>query len=191
MATPTLQAHSLLLLTHRFVRTPARADLYHMGWHWWQLLTACFCHASRQHLSGNIFLLLLFGRSVEDELGWAGLLAAYAFCGVAANLVSLMLLPKLTVSLGASGAVYGLFAVSICSKLSWRELDWRKVVEVLVLGEFVVGKVLSEAATAARGGISGVNHVAHLSGAGAGVALMLLLRGVLNRMERADTKSAA
>lgn len=150
----------------------------------WQLLTACFCHADRAHLSGNAFLLLLFGRSLEDEIGGAGLLFTFAFCGVAANIVSLMMLPRRTVSLGASGAVFGLFAVSILSRLGWRELiTWHKVIEVLVLGEFVLGRLLSEAKTAAGGGIAGVNHVAHLAGAGAGLVLVILMRVVIANAE--------
>jgi len=133
--------------------------------------------------------LLLFGRSVEDDLGWGGLLFAYAFCGIAANLVSLVVLPAATVSVGASGAVFGLFAVSILTRLSWRDLDWRKIVEVAVLGDFVFGRVLSEIRTAATGGIAGVNHVAHLSGAAAGVAMVLVLRGSIAKMESGPKKS--
>ena len=135
-----------------------------------------------------MFLLLLFGRAVEDELGWFGLLAAYAFCGVVANMVSLLLLPRATVSLGASGAVFGLFAVSTLSKLTWRDLDWRKLCEVAVLGEFVLGKVLAEIQTAATGGVAGINHVAHLSGAVAGMFLVFLLRAALHKMERQERK---
>lgn len=163
--------------------------LYHTGWAWWQPLSATFCHASRAHLSGNAFLLLLFGRSVEDELGWVGLLLSYAFCGVAANLASLVLLPAATVSLGASGAVFGLFAVSVLARLSWRDLDWRKVVEVAVLGQFAFGQVIKEAQVAAGGGVAGTNHVAHLSGAAAGVLLVTAVRGLMSRME-ANEKAA-
>jgi membrane associated rhomboid family serine protease len=155
--------------------------LYHRSWCWWQPLSACFCHASRAHLSGNLFLLLLFGRSVEDELGWAGLLFSYAFCGIAASAASLLLLPAATVSMGASGAVFGLFAVSIASRLSWHDLDWRGLLEVVVLAEFVVGRVLSEMRTAAAGGVAGVNHVAHLSGAAAGLAFVLALRAAVGK----------
>ena len=79
--------------------------LYHSGVRWWQPVTSLFCHGSRSHLSNNLFLLLLFGRSVEDELGWGGLVFTYLFCGVLANLASLALLPAATVSIGASGAV--------------------------------------------------------------------------------------
>ena len=164
--------------------------LYHQNWRWWQPITSTFCHGDMSHLSGNVFLLLLFGRSVEDELGPIGLIFSYIFCGVVANFVSLAVLPKNTVSLGASGAVFGLFTVSIFSRLSWRDIfDWRKIVEVGVLGQFVVRQFLNEAKTAAAGGIVGVNHVAHLSGAGAGVAMVLILRKLIKKMESSATTS--
>jgi len=57
------------------------------------------------------------------------------------------------------------------------------VIEVLVLGEFVLGRLLSEAKTAAGGGIAGVNHVAHLAGAGAGLVLVILMRVVIANAE--------
>jgi len=159
--------------------------LYHLKWRWWQPITSTFCHCDASHLSGNIFLLLLFGRSVEDELGPVGLFFSYIFCGTMANLISLLMLPKNTVSIGASGAVFGLFSVSIFSRLSVGDLfDWRKVIEVGVLGQFVVNQFLNEAKTAATGGIQGVNHVAHLSGAGAGFAMILILRKLIMMMEK-------
>lgn len=160
--------------------------LYHGRMSWWQPLTACFMHADRAHLSGNLFLLLLFGRSVEDDLGAVGLLIAFAWCGVLANLASLLLLPAGAVSIGASGAVFGLFAVSVLARLGPRDLDWRKLVELSVLGEFVIGKMLAEMKTAATGGVAGVNHVAHLSGAGAGVLLVVLIHTLLGKMERTE-----
>jgi hypothetical protein len=79
--------------------------LYHYKSAWYQLVTSTFCHASlqvsakmfyfspcstsdndSQHLSGNLFPLLVFGRLVEDELGGFGLLFAYILCGVSNNL---------------------------------------------------------------------------------------------------------
>lgn len=183
-------ANLLIFFSDKILRLPLPQYLYlyHSQPMWFQPLTSTLCHASREHLSGNLFLLLLFGRSVEDELGWFGLLAAYAFCGVVASMVSLLLLPRATVSLGASGAVFGLFAVSTLSKLTWRDLDWRKLCEVAVLGEFVLGKVLAEIQTAATGGVAGVNHVAHLSGAVAGTFLVVLLRAALHKMEPQERK---
>ena len=164
--------------------------LVHRNPYWWQLITSTFCHGDKAHLSGNLFLLLLFGKSVEDELGSTGLLFSYIFCGVVANITSLVMLPKYTVSLGASGAVFGLFSVSILSRLSsWRDIfDWRKIIEVGILGQFVFGQFLNEVKTAASGGIVGVNHVAHLSGAAAGIGMILILRMLLQILEKKEKK---
>jgi membrane associated rhomboid family serine protease len=60
------------------------------------------------------------------------------FTGVGANLVSWLVLPRNAVSVGASGAVFGLFAISVLVKMSW---DWRKILEVLILGQFVIERV--------------------------------------------------
>jgi len=161
--------------------------LFHRRWSWWQPLTTCFCHSDRNHLSSNLFLLLLFGRSVEDDLGSGGLILSYVFCGVLASLASLILMPRHTVSIGASGAVFGLFAVSTLTKLSWREIfDWRKLVELAVLGEFVFRQLTSELSTAARGGRYGINHTAHLSGALAGVLLVFGMRMIVASSERSE-----
>ena len=166
--------------------------LNHMHPHWWQFVTSIFCHANWAHLSGNIFFLYVFGNIVEQEEGAFGVWFSYLFTGVGAGLASYLMLPKAaggvlgmgaaaTVSLGASGAVFGLFAVSVLTKLA--KMDARKLLEAVILGQFVVERFFSEAkmAAAASGGIGagGVNHVAHLAGALVGVALIFILTRVL------------
>ena len=72
----------------------------------------------------------------------------------------------------------------MCAKVTQYGHDhFNHQVEVAVLGQFAFGQVLKEAQVAAGGGISGINHVAHLSGAGAGVLLVVTARGLLSRME--------
>ncbi|KAH0940099.1 hypothetical protein HID58_007560, partial [Brassica napus] len=132
------------------------------------------------HLSSNLFFLYIFGKLVEEEEGNFGLWLSYLFTGVGANLVSWLVLPRNAVSVGASGAVFGLFAISVLVKMSW---DWRKILEVLILGQFVIERVMEAAQASA--GLSGtiyggyslqtVNHIAHLSGALVGVVLVWLL----------------
>ncbi|EPS57722.1 hypothetical protein M569_17095, partial [Genlisea aurea] len=112
--------------------------LHHNQPRWYQFITATFCHFNWNHLSSNLFFLYIFGKLVEEEEGGFGLWLSYILTGAGANLVSWLILPRNAVSIGASGAVFGLFAVSVLVKMS---LDWRKILEALILGQFVVEKV--------------------------------------------------
>ncbi|XP_010254105.1 PREDICTED: rhomboid-like protein 11, chloroplastic [Nelumbo nucifera] len=155
---------------------------YHNRPEWYQFVTSTFCHANWNHLSSNLFFLYIFGKLIEEEEGNFALWVSYILTGAGANLVSWLVLPRNAVSIGASGAVFGLFAISVLVKISW---DWRKILEVLILGQFVIEKVMeaAQASTGMSGSFSGgymqsVNHIAHLSGALVGVALVWLLSRV-------------
>nr|KJB54852.1 hypothetical protein B456_009G051800 [Gossypium raimondii] len=130
--------------------------LYHNWPAWYQFITSTFCHANWKHLSSNLFFLYIFGKLVEEEEGSFALWLSYIFTGAGANIVSWLVLPRNAVSVGASGAVFGLFAISVLVKVM-------------------------EAAQASTGlfGLSyplqNVNHIAHLSGALIGVLLVWLL----------------
>lgn len=154
--------------------------LYHNFPVWYQFVTSTFCHANWNHLSSNLFFLYIFGKLVEEEEGNFGVWLSYILTGAGANLVSWLILPRNAVSVGASGAVFGLFAISVLVKLSF---DWRKILEVLILGQFVIERVM-EAAQASTSfassnpALQNVNHIAHLSGALVGATLVWLLSRV-------------
>lgn len=150
--------------------------------HWhpkpWQFVTAAFVHANWEHLFGNAFSLLVFGRMVEEEEGALGLWLTYLVCGVSGNLASYLSSPgSASLSLGASSAVFGLFIVGVLTKL---RPSIKRLMEAAILGSYVVKQVLQEVhvvasgKTMAAGGMS-VGHWAHLGGAAAGVVLVLLL----------------
>ncbi|MEM9512238.1 MAG: rhomboid family intramembrane serine protease, partial [Cyanobacteria bacterium P01_E01_bin.48] len=138
---------------------------------WYQFVTSTLLHANWAHLSGNLFFLYIFGKLIEEEEGILGVVGTYLITGIGANLASVFLQRGPIVSLGASGAVFGLFAVSVLVKLS---LNWRSILEVLILGQFVIGRVLGEVQQV--GLQDGINRIAHLGGAMAGVVLVLALR---------------
>ena len=98
-------------------------------------------HANWQHLSANLFNLCVFGKLVEETEGAWGVVFVYAVTAAGAAAVSVLTQPHLSnaVSVGASGAVFGLFAVSVLTRLS---LDPRRLLEAAILGNFVVGQVL-------------------------------------------------
>lgn len=171
----------LYVADHFFqVRAIKSFYFYHNRPAWYQFVTATFCHANWAHLSSNLFFLYTFGKLVEEEEGSFGLWLSYILTGAGANLVSWLVLPRNAISVGASGAVFGLFAISVLVKMSW---DWRKILEVLILGQFVIERVMeaAQASTAMSNSLRGahvlqnVNHIAHLSGALVGVLLIWLV----------------
>jgi membrane associated rhomboid family serine protease len=152
--------------------------LSHMQPKPWQFVTAAFVHANWDHLFGNAFSLLVFGRMVEEEEGAFGLWATYIICGISGNLASYLSSPgTASVSLGASSAVFGLFVVGVLSKF---RPSIRQLLEATILGSYVVKQVLQEVqmmtsgASVVAGAVS-VGHMAHLGGALGGVLLVLFL----------------
>ncbi|KAK9820008.1 hypothetical protein WJX72_005045 [[Myrmecia] bisecta] len=152
--------------------------LDHAAPRWWQFITCAFCHASWDHISSNLFLLYFFGRIVEEEEGWFGVWGTYLICALGGSLASYYTMPAATMSLGASGAVFGMFAVAVLTKLRF---NLKKLLECLILGQFVVKQVLQEvqaqAAISTGKVIAGqqIGHLAHLGGALAGVIIVFML----------------
>ncbi|KXZ42613.1 hypothetical protein GPECTOR_130g574 [Gonium pectorale] len=164
---------SILFLADCVLHLPGCSSLYlnHARPHWWQFVTHLFCHGNFAHLSGNLFNLCVFGKMVEETEGAGGVILVFLICGIGAALASLLLLPAtsnghITVSVGASGAIFGLFAVSVLTRLRW---NLKQLLEAAVLGQFVVRQVLEEAKHQVTGGLMvgglAVSHAAHLAGA--------------------------
>src|ERR671936_3133888 len=73
------------------------------------LFTSEFLHAGFLHLGGNMLFLWVFGRAVEDRIGWAIYLPFYLLVGALAGLAQVVISgPAETVALvGASGPIAG------------------------------------------------------------------------------------
>jgi len=83
--------------------------------HLWQLFTSIFVHANLVHLFGNLIFLMIFGLGAETLYGWRKYCIIYFASGLFGSFLSL-LLGLNTISVGASGAIFGLFgAVTIYS----------------------------------------------------------------------------
>jgi membrane associated rhomboid family serine protease len=90
------------------------------GWIW-QLATYSFLHAGLFHVLFNMLTLWMFGSQIERDWGYRQFLEFYFYCAIAAALATVSIaylgtvglfgflgISPLTVTVGASGAIYGL-----------------------------------------------------------------------------------
>ena len=73
----------------------------------WQPLTYMFMHGNFTHIFFNMYALWIFGTVMENHWGTRRFLFYYFACGIGAGLLYL-LVPGMHVTIGASGAIYGL-----------------------------------------------------------------------------------
>jgi membrane associated rhomboid family serine protease len=76
---------------------------------YWQLVTNAFMHVQLWHIAANMLSLYLLGPQVEAVLGRARFLAVYALSALAASTAVFWLTDPGSGTLGASGAIFGLF----------------------------------------------------------------------------------
>lgn len=82
----------------------------------WRLVTPIFIHASIVHFLFNAYALFVFGRTIESAYGALRFFLLFFFAGIGGTILSLWL--NRSASVGASGAIFGLFAAEIV--LLWR-----------------------------------------------------------------------
>ena len=126
------------------------------GWYW-QLFTSMFVHVNLPHLIINMLFLLIFGLRAEELFKDTEFLFIYLASGFVGNLLTL-LLPLLTVSAGASGAIFGIFGASV---IYIRKVFNMPVFNVLIYSLLFLMLSASE----------GVNLFAHLGGLVTGLVI--------------------
>lgn len=182
-----LEPHYTTVLTYGFI--PSRPT-------WWGLaLTHIFLHASLLHLLGNMLFFWLFGRALEDALGWWLFGLSYLVSGLAAAILQLAMIRAFSPDtgvlpmVGASGAVsgvMGLFALRfyrtkvhvfyLIAFIFWRwgtftiSSAWGIGIWVL---QDVIGGVWDLIAPERHGGVA---HWAHIGGFGLGLLYALLIK---------------
>ena len=141
----------------------------------WRLLTCLFVHAGLSHLLLNMFSLWLLGLLVEDRVGPLRLGAVYLASGVGGGLASLWWHSNGINSVGASGAIFGLYgfllALLVSKKLVLDKSDRRAMLGLVLY--LVLSNLLS--------GLTGnIDNAAHLGGLLTGllVAGPLAMRGL-------------
>jgi membrane associated rhomboid family serine protease len=112
---------------------------------WWRLVTGAFLHAPTNplHILFNMYLLFVLGRMLEPVLGHVRFAALYAASLLAGSFGAIVAAPD-TLTLGASGAVFGLMGATFVMERA-RGVDPRQsgvlplIVLNLVLGFAIPG----------------------------------------------------
>jgi membrane associated rhomboid family serine protease len=76
---------------------------------WWQLVTSGFTHVAITHIAFNMLALWMIGPQLELVFGRVRFLALYFLSLLGGSAVVLWAAGEYTLTLGASGAIYGLF----------------------------------------------------------------------------------
>jgi membrane associated rhomboid family serine protease len=76
---------------------------------WYRMITSAFLHEQLYHIGFNMLALWILGPNLEAALGRARFLALYLISALAGSTLSYLLAPVNQFSLGASGAIFGLF----------------------------------------------------------------------------------
>jgi membrane associated rhomboid family serine protease len=79
---------------------------------WYRLLTSGFLHANLLHIGFNMFLLFILGRLLEPALGTPRFVALYFASLLAGSFGALALTNPIELTLGASGAIFGLLGAT-------------------------------------------------------------------------------
>ncbi len=124
---------------------------------YWRLLTATFLHSGFSHILFNMFALFIWGRNIEVLLGRLRYVAVYLLSGICGTLLSYLCSDALSV--GASGAIFGLFGTLLYFRTRHRQV-FNQVFGMQVLVIIGINLVMGFLGT----GIDNFGHIGGLLG---------------------------
>lgn len=119
----------------------------------WRLFTAMFVHADIVHIFGNMLFLFIFGLRAEDMFDVKEYLLIYILSGLAGGFLTLALWGADTVSVGASGAIFGILGATI---IYARRAIGQSIMTALLYAFFLF--------YISSFGSGNINYLAHLGG---------------------------
>lgn len=125
---------------------------------WYRLVTSMFAHEAIWHIAFNMLSLWWLGGPLEQALGRIRYFALYMVSGLAGSALTYLLAAPGSASLGASGAIFGLFgatavlmrrlnydlrpvlallAINLIFTFTWTNIAWEAHIGGLVAGVIV------------------------------------------------------
>lgn len=133
---------------------------------WYRLVTSGFLHVNILHLAMNMFVLYMIGTQLEVALGRWKYLGMYMTSLLAGALAVVIITPH-TPTVGASGAIYGLFGVAFVYQRSLGIDPWRSGLGAIIGINLLISFTIP--------GISWAGHIGGLVGGAAAAFLVFAI----------------
>lgn len=143
----------------------------------YRLITSIFLHASLIHLLCNMYSLYVLGPQLESFFGKVKYTIIFIMSGVIGNLLSLLFIQSNVVSVGASGAIFGLLGALLYFGYHYRVYlsgVIRSQIIPLIILNLGIGFI-----------VAGINNFAHLGGLLGGVLISMAV-GVKYKSTKLD-----
>ena len=143
----------------------------------YRLLTCAFLHVGLIHLVVNMYSLRVIGPSVESLIGKGKFVFIYLISAISASLMSLVFVDSNIVSVGASGAIFGLMGALLYFGYHYRlylnDAIKTQIIPV-ILFNLIIGFMMP-----------GVDNGAHIGGLIGGYLATMAI-GIKNKSEKKD-----
>jgi len=126
---------------------------------YWRMVTVMFLHASLWHILFNMWALWVLGDYVEALLGHLKFLVLYLVAGIGGSVVVLLAGPAYTITVGASGAIFGIFGALSVYAFLFRNRDFAARA---LLGNMVFLLIINLVFTFANPTVSWQGHIGGL-----------------------------
>ena len=127
----------------------------------YRLVTSIFLHGSILHYLCNMYSLYIIGREIESFFGKAKYITIFLFSGIIGNLLSMLFLQNGVITIGASGAVFGLLGSMLYFGYHYR-IYLANVLKSEIVPIIILNLLIGFAST-------GINNIAHIGGLIGGV----------------------
>jgi len=142
---------------------------------YYRLLTAAFVHIDPMHLLCNIYSIYVVGSQIESFFGKWKYLSIYLFSAICGNLLSFLFLDMNTMSIGASGAIFGILGSLLYFGYHYRvylgNVLKSQLIPILLLN-LCIGFL-----------IPGIDNAAHIGGLLGGIFITMAI-GVQDRSDK-------